>query len=211
MDRKTKILSLSLGVALILCGCLDLKQPRSRIQYYTLEYGTPPMSGLKPIPFVVKVGRFSIAPAYNTNRIIYRDGPFKRDEYLYYKWRSNPADMITYSLSRDMKRSGLFKAVLPYDSLVPFSYTLEGSVDRFFEANLENGWDAVLGLSIILMEENEPDVSKKIVFQKTYSVKKACKQKNPAGLAAAMSRAMEEVSGKIIRDVHLSLKDRVEM
>jgi len=54
---------------------------------------------------------------------------------------------------------------------------------------------------------NEPDVSKRILFQKSYRVIKPCKDEHPRGLAETMSLAMREVSEKIIRDIYTVLKD----
>ena len=209
MDRNMKILLFCLSTFLIIAGCIDLKQPRNRIQYYTLEYSPPKITGLKPLPVTLKIERFSMAPAYNTNRIIYRNKSFERDEYFYYKWRSNPADLVACFLSRDIRESGLFRAVLPRESGFPFSYLLEGSVDDFFELDVADGWKAVLSITITLMAANEPDVSKRVLFQKSYSVKKACKHKNPQGLAQAMSLAMGEISKKVIKDIYSVLKDRM--
>jgi len=206
MGRYSKIYILLLSMSLVLCSCFNLKQPRNKIEFYTLEYDLPRISGLEPIPLVIRIARFSVFSTYNTNRIIYQDDSFKRDSYAYHKWRINPGDLVTYFLSRDMQRSGLFKAILPHDSRFPSSYMLEGSVDDFFEWDIEKNWKAILTITVTLMSENEPDISKKILFQKTYRAKKACNQKNPQALAEAMSQAMGEISGKIIRDIHGYLK-----
>jgi len=209
MDRNIKIFLFCLSVLLIIGGCIDLKQPKNKIQYYTLGYSSPSITGLKPLPVTLKIERFSVAPAYNTNRIIYGNQSFERNEYFYYKWRSNPADLVTYFLSRDIRASGLFRAVLPQGSGFPFSYLLEGSVDEFFELDEAESWNAVLSITITLMAANEPDVSKSVLFQKSYSVKKACKHKNPQGLAQAMSLSMGEISKEVIKDIYLVVNNRI--
>jgi ABC-type uncharacterized transport system auxiliary subunit len=112
---------------------------------------------------------------------------------------------MTFFLARDMKESGLFKAVLPGDSGIPVTHMMEGSVDEFLEWDTEQTWKAVLAVSITLMVEKEPDISKKVLYQKTYRTEEACKQRNPRALAEAMSRAMARVSEHIIRDVYRSL------
>jgi len=202
-------ISVQLLVLFLLFGaCISLKQPRNKIEFYTLEYDPPPIADRKPLPLVIRMDRFSVAPTYNSHRIIYRDRSFKRDAYVYYKWRANPGDLVTYFLSRDTKQSGLFKAVLPHDSRFPASYSLEGSVDEFFEWEAEEIWKAVLTVSITLMAENEPDISKRVLFQKTYRAQEACREKNPRSLAEAMSGAMAKISGEIIKDIHDYLKDR---
>jgi cholesterol transport system auxiliary component len=147
-----------------------------------------------------------VAPIYNTNQIIYRDQSFKRDAYAYFKWRANPGDLVTHFLNRDIRTAGLFKAVLPFDSRSASSHMLEGTVDEFFEWDTEENWKAVLSISITLMVDTEPDISKRIIFQKSYGTTKACEQKHPKALAQSMSQAMAEISGKIIADIYSHLK-----
>lgn len=202
MDWHKKISVLLLGLCLPLGACLNLRQPSHKIDYYTLEYDPPQISGVKPLSVVVRIERFSVAPSYNTNRIIYRNSSFKRNAYVYHQWRASPADLVTHFLSRDMKQCNLFQAVLSYDSRFASSYVLEGSVDEFFEWDTDKTWKAVLSLTVLLMAEKEPDVSKKILFQKTYRVNELCKQKNPQAMAKAMSQAMAKVSEKITKDIY---------
>jgi cholesterol transport system auxiliary component len=202
------ILSLVLFLTLPLGACLNLKQPRNKIEYYTLEYDPPLPGNRQPLSDAIRVDQFAVSPIYNTNRIIYRDGSFKREAYVYYKWRANPGDVVTYFLRRDMQQSGLFKAVVSLDSHLPSAWVLEGTVDEFLEWDKKNGWEAYLSLSVTFMRENEPDISKKILFQKTYLSNKPCRQKNPKALAEAMSSAMSEVSGQIIHDIYTFIVSR---
>lgn len=189
-------------------ACITSKQPANRIMFYTLEYNLPRITNLEPLSHVIKMERFSVAPTYNTSQIIYRDKSFKRDAYVYHKWRVNPGDMVTHFLNRDIGQSGLFKATLSYESKFPSSYSLEGSVDEFFEWDTENFWKAILSVSITLMAENEPDITKRIIFQKAYHAEKISEQKNPGALTEAMSRAMAEISLEIVKDIYNNLKDR---
>ena len=192
-------------LALTLAACMDLKQPRNKIEYYTLEYDPPAPDHHPPLSAPIRVNQFSVSPIYNTNRIIYREGLFKREAYVYHKWRANPADVVTYLLRRDLQQSGLFKAVVSRESRLPSAYVLEGSVDEFLEWNKKTGWEAYLSLSVTLMQENEPDISKKILFQKTYFASKACREKNPGALAEAMSLAMSEISAQIMLDTYKTI------
>ena len=166
MIRTKRALVCMLCFILLCGGCLNLKQSRNKVEYYTLEYDPPLFDTRTPLPFVIRVERFNVAPEYNSDRIIYRDKSFKRDSYVYFRWRANPGDLVTSFLSRDIKQSGIFKAVLPYASRLPSSHLLEGSVDQFFEWDSEEKWEAVLSVSITLMAEKEPDISQKVLFQK---------------------------------------------
>ena len=207
MERVKKICLFLVGFPILLSGCMNLKQPTNKIDYYTLESIPPKISGVKPLSHVIKVERFSVSPTYNTHRIIYRDRSFKRNSYTYSRWRANPGALVTHILNRDIRHSRLFKACLNYDSRFASSYILEGTVDEFFELDTEASWKAVLSLSITLMNENKTDVRKKILFQKTYREEAPCKRKNPRALAEAMSRAISEISKQIIKDVYYCLKD----
>ena len=151
--------------------------------------------------------RFGAAPAYDSSQMIFQDQSFRRDEYVYFKWIANPGSFATYFLARDLRDSGLFKGVFTYKSHMAASYALEGSVDEFFELDTPEGWDAVLAMSVTLVTIGEPDVSKRILFQKSYRARRKCREEHPRGLAEAMSEAMQEVSLKIIRDVYTVLKD----
>lgn len=205
MYRKIVVL---LCVFLPLAACLTLRQSKEKIEFYTLEYDPPKMVTDEPIPVVMKMERFSVAPPYNTTRIIYRDRSFRRDAYVYYRWRANPGDLVSHFLGRDIRQSGLCTAVIPGDSRSASSHRLEGSVEEFFEWDTQDNWKAVLSLSITLMAENEPDISKRVLFQKAYRATKACAERNPGALAEAMSRAVAEVSGQIIKDIYDALRLR---
>ena len=206
MRRDKRVFVLLLILCLTLSACLNLKQPRTMVDFYTLEYDPPLIQGMPPLPVIIRLQRFGVAPSYNTNRIIYRDHAFEREAYFYHKWRANPGDLVSYFLSRDLRESGLFNGVLSYDSQSPASYMLEGFVDEFLEWDEGNMWYAVLTTSITLMVENEPDISKKIIFQKTYHAKEPSTKKHPRELAQAMSRAMSKISREVIMDIYMHLK-----
>ena len=212
MTTYNKILIIIfIGISLFLTACLDLKQPRNKIEYFTLEYDPPSAGDRQVLPRAIRVAQFSVSPVYNSNRIVYRDKAFKRQTYAYYMWRANPGDLVSYFLSRDMKQSGLFKAVLNQDSNLPASFLVEGSVDEFYELDGKNGWKAVLSVSVAVMDVTELDISKKILFQKTYLSSRPCRQKNPRALAQAMSQAMSEVSEKIINDSYDYMAGKIDM
>jgi ABC-type uncharacterized transport system auxiliary subunit len=206
--NKIYLLFLSLS---ILCGaCVSLKQPVNRIEYYTLEYPPPQMETLNPLPHVIRMDRFTVAPPYNTSQIIYRDRSFKRNAYVYYRWQPNPGAIVTTLLNRDIKNSGLFKAVLDPGSRFSSSYMIEGTVDEFFEWDTQNAWKAILTVSIILTEKNKNDIKNRILFQKTYRKAEICQQKKPKAVAEAMSQALSKISEEMIKDVYDGLKDRYQ-
>ncbi len=199
---------LFLCFCLFINGCVNFRETTQaeKTTYYTLEYDPAAPSHLQPLSAVIRVKRFGVAPTYDTNRIVYRKEAFERDAYVYHKWRDNPGEIVTFFLSRDMRESGLFEAVLSPNSRVPASHILEGRVDEFFESDARDGWEAVLSVSIILTAVDPVEVGKKSLFQKSYHRREPCREKTPKALAEAMSHAMSEVSSEITRETYNFIK-----
>jgi len=208
MKWSNKIFLLILSLPVLFGSCVSLKQPVNKIEYYTLEYPPPQMETLNPLPYVIRMDRFTASPPYNTTQIIYRDQSFKRNAYVYYRWQTNPGSTVTTLLNRDIKNSGLFTAVIDSGSRFSPSYMIEGTVDEFFEWDAQNAWKAILTVSIILTEKDNIDIKNRILFQKTYRKAEICKQKRPKALAEAMSLALSKISKEMIIDVYDYLKDR---
>jgi ABC-type uncharacterized transport system auxiliary subunit len=211
MKWFNKIFLLFLSVPILFVACVSLKQPVDKIEYYTLEYSPPQMETLTPLPHVIRMDRFTAAPPYNTTQIIYRDQSFKRNAYVYYRWQTNPGAIVTTLLNRDIKNSGLFKAVLDSGSQFSSSCMIEGTVDEFFEWDAQNAWKAILTVSITLTEKNQNDIKNRILFQKTYRKAEICKKKRPKALAEAMSLGLSKISKEMILDVYDCLKDRRDL
>jgi ABC-type uncharacterized transport system auxiliary subunit len=208
MKWFNKFFLLFFSLPILFVACVSLKQPVNKIEYYTLEYPPPQIKLLDPLPHVIRMDRFTVAPSYNTSQIIYRDQSFKRNAYVYYRWQTNPGATVTTLLKRDIKNSGLFKAVLNPGSRFSSPYMIEGTVDEFFEWDTQNAWKAILTVSIILTEKNKNDIKNRILYQKTYRKAEICQQKKPKAVAEAMSQALSKISEELIIDVYDCLKTR---
>ena len=202
-----KISFVLLIIISFLYSCSSLNKVQYERQYYNLEYPSPRFGDLKPLPLVIKMEPLNTAPIYHTSRILYRDQSFNIKTYVYHQWRANPGNMVQHFLLRDLRASGLFKAILPYSSRSAASYVLEGSLDEFLEWDGATGWEAVLSLSITLIKQGERDVQKRIVLQKDYRTLEPCSRKHPLAVVEAMSRAMSRISEQIISDLYTSLKE----
>ena len=190
---------------LFLTGCVSLKQPATMVHYYTLEYDPPVINQKEPLSSSIKIERFSVAPVYDTAQIIYRDEPFSRNAYAYHRWRVNPGDMITNLINRDLQNSGLFSSAFSHDTKFKSLYILEGEVEEIYELDEGEYWKGVLKLRVTLTGSNEPDMKKRIIFQKIYNTAEECKKKTPLALVEALSYAMAKLSREIINDIQNNL------
>ena len=204
MSRMTKNswMVIVLASTLFLWGCLSLERKTPSFFYYTLEYAVPQIPGIKPLNAAVYVERFVANPPYDTDRMIYRQEKFERDAYLYHRWRTRPAEMISFLLARDLRASRVFHRV--YREYLPpvGGYKLKGVVEDFLEWDSREHKEAVLRLRIILSKGNASFGNEKSLFEKTYLARKIIQHENPNGLAQAMSQALKEVSGAVIKDIY---------
>jgi cholesterol transport system auxiliary component len=203
----TKIRSVIIIILLVpLAGCLNIKQPSPKIDYYTLEYDPPVSKASPPLPFIIKMETFSTSPVYDSNRILYREREFKRSEYTYHKWRAVPGDLTSTFLARDFTASNLFKAIIHFETVPEYSHLLTGKVEEFYQQSEHDLWAAVMSVTITLSSLTAQDITDGVLFQKRYTLREPCRQKTPEAFVEAMSLAMQRLSGEMIRDVYARLK-----
>jgi len=201
------------GVALLMlsmvliAGCSFGAKPSYKINQYTLEYPSPVMKELTSVNELIKVEEFSVAQTFNTSAMVYKEGPNLRNVDPYNRWRTKPGEMAAEYLVRDLRNSGLFRAVISYDDSMETRYLLEGEVDEFLEVDEKDGRKAVLGLNVTFLDLKKRD-AEKVIFQRDYKVGEPYREKTPAALAQGMSKAMEKISRQIILDLQDAVKNR---
>ncbi len=203
MDRSRHPLWLILSfLVLLAAGCTGLGGPPPDIAYYAPEYDPPAIVTRGPLPVVLRVDRFGISPFYDATRIVYRDADFRRDAYVYHRWWANPSEMVPHFLARDLRATGGFNGVFVFDGPRTATHVLEGTIGGFHEHDTPDAWWAVLSVDIALVASNEPDVSRRVLLQRSYTEREPCDRKTPAALAAAMSRALARMSRAVLTDVY---------
>jgi cholesterol transport system auxiliary component len=197
-------------IIMLLNGCVGANQRSAEVSFYTLEYESHLWNHRQALPVIIHVQRFAVAPFYRSDRMLYREKVYQRDTYYYHRWRVNPGDLVTYLLVRDMRQSGLFKAVTIENYRPNATHFIEGTLDDFYEQDGPDGWKAVLSMSITLVNGNEPDRDLAVLFQNNYTLAEPCERRNPQAVAQAMSAAMAKLSHQIISDVYAALNPRSE-
>ena len=193
---------LALLAALLVAFLSGCGKPPMLVNQYLLEYPAPVTGGKAKIPASVKVELFSVAQAFNSNAMVYQPRPFQSQSYNYSRWRANPGYLVTDYLIRDLREAGLFKAVFGPDSSGEHRFKLEGGVAEFQEVDAADGWKASLALTVTLLDTAQQELPQRVVFQKNYRVLEPLPEKTPQGLAQGMSRAMEQISARIINDTY---------
>jgi ABC-type uncharacterized transport system auxiliary subunit len=199
------------GIILVvigLSGCLGAAGSAPPVRQYVLEYAAPRIADGAVVAETIKVGHFTAARVLAGPAMLTRQRPFRLDAYHEHRWRVPPAEMAEDLLRRDLRRAGIFRAVLSPRDAEETRFMLEGGVEEFFEAGEEAGRKAVLVATLTLLDLSRQEVSARVVFQRSYRAEAPFKTEGAAGFAEAMSSAMAELSKQAIADIGQALKDR---
>ncbi len=201
--RKILPTLLCLAPLLLACG-----QRPPLIRQFIIEYAPPATPALAKIDETMEIDEFDVAQAFNTTAMVYRPSPLESATYHYSSWRVNPGYLVTDYLARDFRQAGLFKAVFSRGSTGRGRFVLDGGVEEIQELDDPDGWKAALALMVTFLDTSQVEIPKLVVFQKKYRAVTPMLAKTPQGLAEAMSRAMQQLSQEIIKDVYQAAKAR---
>ncbi|HTZ38716.1 MAG TPA: ABC-type transport auxiliary lipoprotein family protein [Syntrophales bacterium] len=172
------------------------------VQQYLLDYSPPALAGLARVNEVLRVESFSTAQAFASTAMLYQASPLELRSYSRERWRVMPCDMVTDFLLRDLRNAGMFTAVLAYEDPGGGRYVVTGTVIEFLEVDGSDGPRARLSVDATLLDTTEREITKRFVFQKTYTAAEPMKDKSALALAESMSRAMKKFSGELMADIH---------
>lgn len=210
LPRSLPLWGLLLALLLGAAGCLGLSQrPAVMVEQYTLEYPPPQPGGAASLPVGLLVERFSLAADYSGQAMLYRPADFRRQAYQYHRWRANPADLVTDYLLRDLVSSGLFAGVFSHRQPSPVRFRLQGGVREFLEVDGDGGPQAVVEVSLSLLDNDYPDLPRRLVFQRIYRQAAAMAETSAPALARGMSQAMAELSQRLRDDLRQAVAQRL--
>jgi len=190
----------------LITGCLGRTKPPFVMDQYTLDYSAPAASVSQAAQETIRVERCAVAPAFNSTAMVVKKGQYRFDTYNYSRWRVNPADMVTGFVLRDITRAGIFKATYSYYDSDLSRYILEGYIDEFCESAGDSPGKALLSVRFTLIDTSQKNPVEQVVFQKQYVHSAVMNDRSPEGLAAALSEAMKDLSGKLVSDINVSLR-----
>lgn len=195
-------------IMILASGCGLGAKPAYLVNQYTLEYNPTVLKEMVQISDLIKVERFSVAQTFDSLMMVYKEGPHLRNVDAYNRWRTKPGDMVTDNLARDLRNSGLFRAVFSYNDSQETRYLLEGQVDEFLEVSDKDGRKAVLSLNVTFLDLKKKETVDKVIFQRDYRFIEPFAEKTPEGFAKGMSRAMEKFSKQVISEVYQAIKNQ---
>jgi ABC-type uncharacterized transport system auxiliary subunit len=199
-----------IALVLMIIGCAGSGKPQYNVENYLLSYAAPSWDKLDAIAGSVKIDRFSIAAAYNSTNMIFRSDTYILDSFNYSRWAINPADMIADSLLRDMRASGLFRAIFSRYEGDEERFLISGGIEEFYLRKDKSNKTAVISIAISLKDTREKETGKRIMFQKKYVREEPLQESSPRGYCQAASQAMQVISQQIINDIYAAVKTAVQ-
>ncbi|MGP8153978.1 MAG: ABC-type transport auxiliary lipoprotein family protein [Smithella sp.] len=193
-------------LSFIIAGCAVGGKPQYEVENYLLSYSAPSFDKLDRLNTSIKFNRFSIAAAYNSDDMIFRNDPYSIDSFNYSRWAVNPADMIADSLLRDIRGSGLFRAVFSRYEMDDGQFIISGSIEEFFLRIDKSNKTAFVSIIISLQETREKETGKRMIFQKKYFREEPLQESSPRGYCQAASEAVRIISEQITKDVYTNIK-----
>jgi ABC-type uncharacterized transport system auxiliary subunit len=194
--------TMTVAIALLLSGCFGGGQPGRMTEQYAIDYSPVVPQGLAMLPETITVERFSAAQLYNSTAMVYQEEPNQRNQYLYHRWRVNPADLVSDYLLRDLRSANLFHGVFHHHSSESGRYLLTGDVEEFRENIDKEDHRAIVSLNVTLLDTARPELPDRILFQKNYMIAEPIEEKGPAGLTKGMGRAVAKVSKLLLNDIY---------
>jgi ABC-type uncharacterized transport system auxiliary subunit len=193
---------LLLAVALLLAGCLGGNRVQTPVVRYTIEYPPPSFPGAAPAGVALKVERLATTGDCAGWGLVRRPAPYRVESYDRCRWAGSVSELVTDLIYRDASSSGLFQRVISPRGVEATPLIVGGEVEEFWEAAEDGGAVAVVGLLITLEDRRLDDPIRRVILQKRYRETEPMPTSTPADLAAALSRAMERLSHRMLGDLH---------
>ncbi len=208
--KGRRVVACSCGL-LLMVFCIGCQTgPAPKTVYYTLAYPAPQVLLPSGVSAVLRLEPIATSTEAIGRDMVYQDDMYRRDIYHYSRWLQSPAEMVQGLLLRDLRTSGLFKAVLSSDEAGATPYVLNTRLEAFrLTGGHEGKPQAALTIVVTMLDSHRKGQAEGILFQKTYNIIEPIESRDPNDLARGMSAAMSRFSEELLRDVAAAKKSTV--
>jgi len=148
----------------------------------------------------LEVRRLSVDAAFAGKCFVYRVAEHEYEPDYYHQFLVPPGIMLTDKTRRWLADCGLFACVLPADTRLEPTYTLEGSVAALYGDFTEGSApQAVLEIRYFLL--NSDSDAEAVVFAETYRVVTPIPERTAAAFVAALDNCLAEILTRLEADL----------
>lgn len=187
---------------LLLSMCAASCSSAPEIRYYKLAM--PEVE--RPANVEASLGSIAIEylssdAAYDDTRIVYRKSPYRLDYYYYHRWSAPPSVMITDALRQSFVDSGRFSSVAG-GFTNNTELILSGRLVSLEEVDVDaESWEARIVLDLQLHRASDGA----LLWSQQVKNKQSVDERNPEGVAKALSEATSALSADLIKKIELQL------
>jgi len=183
-------------VCALLTGCLGAR-PFTPVRYYSLEPladNIPQAIHSRTVPLGIQP--FTAATRYR-ERMLYRASEVEVNFYEYDRWVEPPEEMVTRVIAAALRDAGLFQQVQEVANLQLPAWVLSAELLRFDEVRGAQAWRAECWLRLALRRAQDEH----LLWSNTLRAAVRLSHKSAAGLAVAMSAAVQQIARQLISDL----------
>jgi len=148
----------------------------------------------------LEVRRLSVDAAFSGKCFVYRVAEHEYEPDYYHQFLVAPGILLTDKTRRWLSDCGLFARVLPADTRLEPTYTLEGSVAALYGDFTDGSApQAVLEIRYFLL--NGDSAAETVVFAKTYRAATPIPEKTAAAFVAALDDCLTEILTRLEADL----------
>ncbi|MFC1835896.1 ABC-type transport auxiliary lipoprotein family protein [Thermodesulfobacteriota bacterium] len=195
---------LLLGLLTLMNGCFSFT--RDPIIHHSINYPLPVFDTAAPLAETLMVYRFLVSPAVNTQYLVVKKTQGKKKSVSQYPWNSNPAEMITDLLQRDLVGAGLFKKTLGQFSAEPYRFALEGRINQLAGQVINGKPTALVDVEVVLIDFDAPFGNESTLLKKRYKIATPCKKTDPDAIVEGINQGLLDLSQRLMGDVRALLE-----
>jgi ABC-type uncharacterized transport system auxiliary subunit len=169
--------------ALILCGCAT----SNPIRYYTLDMA--PSGGVETA-FSIEIDRLRPSEALARKDILIKKSATQIEYYAGEQWAANVGELVAEKLQAEFGH--------PVEGRP--TVVVRGAILAFEQVDVPDGIAARVKLDLDIHAEDDRAYDKPIL-KKAYEATVPAEQASPAGVAEALSRALEQVAVDVVKDL----------
>ena len=191
MRRTVTTIVFCLAMLVILVGCGRVRYP----QYYTLNLPAPPDPPPAENAHAALAIREFRAPSYlRQGAIVYKPSPEQIGFYAYHRWAINPCEFVTNSVIEQLRASGDFVRVKPYDGHPDTQYVLSGRLEKLEETDYSGG----VKVEIAISAQMTSLATGQIVWTNAVSEVGDVNKRDVPAVVSEMNRTMERAIKKLL-------------
>ncbi len=169
-------------------------------EFFMIEAVRPSGMAQTPSDATLELRLFNVDTAFASKNLVYRLGEFRYETDYYRQFLVTPSQMLTERTRRWLADSGLFKQVLPPNSQITPTYTLQGIVTALYgDFTNESAPVAVMRIRFLLIGRGSEEGS--VVFSQAYRVAQPLSAKTAEAMLDALSKDLTEILTRLEEDL----------